>query len=204
MKKGLAALVLFIAAVPLFASGDAGERSRTIIVRDGKVLFDDSSFGGKRGFIGVSTADMSEDLREYFGASRDAGVLVSSLTDNGPAAKAGLRVGDVIVSINGKTVDSPWDVAAGVRDKKSGDSVRLEVIRGKSKQTIVVTADERDAPEFMRGFDLGHLDREIVLPRINAGEWRASVATPELEALRERIRDLELRLRDLQKKLDNK
>jgi len=203
MKKLFAAIVVLIVAVPMF--GDASERSsRTIIVRDGKVVFDDSNPGGKRGFIGVSTAEMSEDLREYFGASRDSGVLVSSLSDNGPAAKAGLRVGDVIVSINGKSVDSPWDVAANVRDKKAGDAVRLEVIRGKSKQTIVISADEREMPEMSHAFDLGRLDREIVLPRINASEWRASIATPELEQLRERIHELEQRLRELQKKIDNK
>ena len=201
VKKVFATLVLLIAAVPLFAAGDAPEGRRTVIVRDGKVIFDESSPGVKRGFLGVSTTGISEDLREFFGAPREAGVLVSSVVENGPAAKAGVHVGDIITAINGKTVDDVLDLVLAMREKKNGDSVRVDVIRGKTKQTIVATVEEREAPDTsLRAFDL-RLDRDRLLPR---GEWRATVTTPELETLRDRIHDLEIRLKELQKKLDNK
>src|SRR3954449_6982705 len=92
MRKTLFTLVvLLVAATSAFAFDDPGRR--TIVVRDGNVLFDDFDFPGKGAFIGVSVVDLTPELREFFGASKDSGVLVSSVADKGPAAKAGVRVG---------------------------------------------------------------------------------------------------------------
>src|SRR5204863_4895709 len=101
-------VVLLVAATSAFAFDDPGRR--TIVVRDGNVLFDDFDFPGKGAFIGVSVVDLTPELREFFGASKDSGVLVSSVADHGPAAKAGVRVGDVITSVDGKAVASLRDL----------------------------------------------------------------------------------------------
>ena len=197
MKKLFTLFLFLIAATTLFA----GETERRVVViRDGNVMVDDGVPGGKRGFIGVSMANISPELREFFGAPKDSGVLVGSVSDNGPAAKAGLRVGDIITSINGKPVAGSWDMYSAMADKHAGDSIRLDIVRGKSKQTIVATAEERDVPEMIHAFDLGRLERD--LKPLKGIEWHAGVASPDYEALRARIRELEIRLRELQKRLD--
>jgi membrane-associated protease RseP (regulator of RpoE activity) len=202
-RLSILCLVLF-AAVPLFAAqgdGDEGGERRTIIVRDGKVIVDDGEpFGAKRAYLGVAMVDLTPELREFFGAPKDAGVLVSSLTENGPATKAGLRVGDVITAVNGKPVENMFEVVSAMRDKHAGDAIRIDTIRGKAKQSIVATAEERDLSDRFREFKLPTMEnmKGTVLPR---GEWKAFVNSPDTDDLRARIRELENRLQDLEKKL---
>lgn len=202
-RLSILCLVLF-AAVPLFAvqaDGEEGGERHTIVVRDGKVLIDESEpFGVKRAYLGVAMVDLTPELREFFGAPKDAGVLVSSLTDNGPASKAGLRVGDVITAVNGKPVESMFEVVSAMRDKHAGDAIRIDTIRGKAKQSIVATAEERDLSDRVRQFKLPMLEgvKGTLLPR---GEWKAFVNSPDTDELRAHIRELENRLQELEKKL---
>lgn len=199
-KKLSIAFVLLIAATSVFA-GDPDRR--TVIIRDGQVLIDDGLPVGPRAFLGVSTMQLTPELRDYFGAPKDTGVLVSSLADNGPAEKAGIHVGDVIVGVNGKNVGGTWELSRAMHDLKKGDSIRVEVIRGKARQTIVATADERELPEMVRALNLANLGRD--LGSLGSTEWKARIASPEdVDALRARIRDLESRMRELQKRLDSK
>jgi C-terminal processing protease CtpA/Prc len=199
LKKLFVLFLFVIAATTLFA-GEPEAQRRVVIIRDGNVLVDEGMPGGRRGYVGVSMSNMTSDLREFFGAPKDAGVLVTSVADDGPAAKAGVRVGDVITAINGKPVKGSWDMYASMADKHAGDSIRFDIVRGKAKQTIVATAEERDVPELKRAFDLGRLEHD--LEPLNGAQWRASVAVPDIEALKARIRELEIRLRELQKRLD--
>jgi len=197
LKKLFTLFVLLTAATAMFA----GEpERRVVVIRDGKVLVDEGfAGGGRRGYVGISMTNLTPELREFFGASKDAGVLIGSVADNSPADKAGLRVGDVVTAINGKEVKGSWDVYSAMADKRSGDSIRFEVLRGKAKQTIVATAEERDLPQMMRAFDLGELERNL---KPLTREWRYDVATPDIDGLRARIRELEIKLRELQKRLD--
>src|SRR5678816_1283640 len=55
--------------------------------------------GGSRGRLGVFAENMTEELRGYFGAPKDSGVLVSRVAPDSPSAKAGLKVGDVITQV---------------------------------------------------------------------------------------------------------
>jgi hypothetical protein len=107
-------------ATAAFADGP-GVR-RTIIVKDGKVVtdnvegVDDELPGGKRAYLGVSLTDISPELREHFGATKENGVLVESVEDGSPADKAGLQVGDVIISVEGKDVHWSGDSRRAIRD----------------------------------------------------------------------------------------
>ena len=91
--------------------------------------------------IGVSTMSLTKQLADYFGIADGKGALVTSVTDDGPAAKAGVKAGDVITAIDGEAVDSPGDISRVINRKKEGD-VTLTIIRNKSQQTIRVTPRE--------------------------------------------------------------
>ena len=112
--------------------------------------------------IGVSTMTLNKQLADYFGVSGGKGVLVTAVTEDGPAAKAGVKAGDVITAIDGEAVDSPGDISRVVGRRKDG-AVTLTVIRNKSQQTIQVTPTEGR----FSGSDIRpQMGRRIVIPRI--------------------------------------
>jgi PDZ domain-containing secreted protein len=113
--------------------------------------------------IGVSTMQLNKQLADYFGITGGKGVLVTSVTEDGPAAKAGVKAGDVITAIDGEAVDSPGDISRAIGRKKEG-SVTLTVIRNKSQQTIQVTPNEGG---FSRRPGQPQIGRRIVIPRIH-------------------------------------
>src|SRR5215217_1940909 len=88
----------------------------------------DLTFIGNSRRIGVSTMELTKQLADYFGITEGKGVLVTSVTDDGPAAKAGLKAGDVITAVDGEAIDSPGDISRAINRKKEGD-VTLTVIR---------------------------------------------------------------------------
>ncbi len=91
-----------------------------------------------RGRLGVSIESLSPQLAEYFGA-KDGGVLVSSVTENSSAKKAGLKAGDVITSVNGTHVR---DSEALVRElSKAGGEVTLGLVRDKKETTVKATLE---------------------------------------------------------------
>ena len=159
-------------------------------------------FAGKRVFIGAGLTTLTPELREFFGAPREAGVLVGSLTDNGPASKAGVRIGDVITAVDGTQVAGSMELSHAMKGKNAGDAVRLDIIRNKKAQTVTVNVEERDVRELRRATTLPMLGRELT--QLDGPEWRALLATPDSEDLRAQIRALEKRLQDLEKKLQQK
>jgi len=100
--------------------------------------------------IGVSVSPLTKQLGEYFGV-REGGVLVNTVRENSPAAKAGLKAGDVITEIDGKPVKGDFDLVRALGEKKEGE-VTLTIIRDRNRQTI------RVAPEAVKGgsFDFPH------------------------------------------------
>lgn len=209
MKIRLLTIVtLLLTTTALFADGPS---KRTVIIKDGKVIsstgegpefleFDGELFGGgKRAYLGVSLVDLTDELREHFGAPKDAGLLVSSVEDGSPAEKAGIRVGDIIVGIDGKDVESSGDLRRGLREKKEGDTVRVEVLRGKARQTLVTSVVEREGRRifFPDGDTFQGLGRAF-----NGPEWKARIETlGDCASLQTRIKELESRLKDLERKL---
>lgn len=113
--------------------------------------------------IGVSTMQLNQQLAEYFGIAGGKGVLVTAVTADSPAAKAGVKAGDVITAIDGEAVDSPGDLARAINRKKDG-AVTLTVIRNKSQQTFQVTPAEGGS--LSGSGDMPEIGRRIVIPRI--------------------------------------
>ena len=100
--------------------------------------------GGKvhRGQLGVSIQPMTPELASKFGLSDFQGVLVNSVIPNGPAAKAGLRQGDVIVDFNGAAVTDGNTLRNHVASTAPGTKVNLGIFRDHQKQQIQVTLGE--------------------------------------------------------------
>jgi serine protease Do len=125
---------------------------------DGNFVF---SFGGNRR-IGVSTDTLTKQLADYFGA-KDGGVLITSVTDNSPAAKAGLKAGDVITAIDGEKVDSSGDVSRVINKKQEGE-VSLTILRDHNTRTVTLTPEKREQPTIVRPGTMG--TRRVVIPSI--------------------------------------
>jgi membrane-associated protease RseP (regulator of RpoE activity) len=68
-----------------------------------------------RGYLGVQLVELTPELREHYGATAEHGVLVGKVEPGSPAEAAGLRVGDVIVALDGESIDGSWDVRHHVR-----------------------------------------------------------------------------------------
>jgi serine protease Do len=100
--------------------------------------------GGKvsRGWLGVVIQEVNADLAESFGLDRPRGALVAELMEDGPAAKSGLMVSDVILKFDGKAVESSSDLPRMVGMTKPGSRVPLEVWRKGRLQNVVVTLGE--------------------------------------------------------------
>ena len=185
---------LITLAIALISTAALAQDTRRILIEDWS--------GGKRVFIGAGLTTLTPELREFFGAPKDAGVLVGSLTENGPAARAGVRIGDVITTVDGTQVSGAMELSRAMKGKQAGDAVRLDLIRNKKSQSVTVNVEERDVREFRRAFTLPDMGKE--LGRLDAPEWHALMATPDTEDLRAQIKDLEKRLQDLEKKLQQK
>ena len=104
--------------------------------------------GEKRKYIGVYLEEINKELLEYFGIKEGNGLLVNRLTNDGPAEKAGLKVGDVIVRVDGKKVETVGGLSELIQDKKKGDKVKIDLIRDKKPMSVEVEIEEEENPSF--------------------------------------------------------
>ena len=93
----------------------------------------------RRGWLGVRLQQMSSDLAEGLGLPTVSGALIAEVTANGPAAKGGLRNGDLITNFDGKPVADMRSLTRTVADTAIGKTVNVDVLRSGKKQTLHVT-----------------------------------------------------------------
>lgn len=177
----------------------------------GKIVFEGSDKGG---YLGISTIDLTPELRVHFGATSDAGVMVSKVFKGSPAEKAGLKVGDIITRIDGKSVSSWMGLLGDMRNTKEGDKASLDLVRdGKSRRLTATLGDrKREIVDLSKWIIQGSGGAD--LPLLQAGElapvmgrMRELIVSPEGEknlvfVKSERERQLEKRLDELEKRLD--
>jgi len=97
-----------------------------------------------RGWLGVSIQDVTPALRETLGlADTVKGALVGEVMSDTPAGKAGIKVGDVVVGMDGRAVSDANDLRNRVAAVRPGKNVRLELLRDGDEQTVTVTVGER-------------------------------------------------------------
>lgn len=123
-------------------------------------------FTGRR--IGVSTTQLTKQLADYFGVAGGHGLLITTVAENSPASRAGLKAGDVIVEADGEKVESSGDLSRVINRKTEG-VVTLRVIRDRNPMTLTVTPEKREtgaitiSPELLE-IETGEL--EIKLPSV--------------------------------------
>lgn len=96
-------------------------------------------------YLGVGTQTVTSDLAQQFGLSRTSGILVAEVTAGGPAEKAGIQQGDIILKVDDKDMAVSSDLLVAIRDKNPGDTVQLTFDRDGTETTVTATLDERPA-----------------------------------------------------------
>src|SRR5215218_6430110 len=218
-------LALGLAVLTGAARADNGEEKKVekrrivVVDKDGKrQVFEGDGPMMRRGYLGVGLTELTPELRTHFGAPDDAGAMVGKVEAGSPADKAGIKVGDILTSVDGKDIQSTWDVMAKVRRLDEGQQVPVEIWRNGKAQNVTVTIVEKERPEF----DMGPLffkdkEGEGTLLRLNRGELlkglperiegpngprvRRLTSPREIE-LEKKLKELEKRLDELQRKLE--
>ncbi len=125
-------------AIPI----DVALQVKDEILHNGKVT---------RGRMGVAIQDLNQSLAESFGLKSPAGALVSSVQHGSPAEKAGIKPGDVILSLNGVKVESSTDLPPRVADLKPGSKAVLGIWRNGAERDITVKVGEFQENTAMTG-----------------------------------------------------
>jgi serine protease Do len=148
-------------AIPIDVALDVSNQLK----KDGKV---------NRGWLGVVIQEVNKDLAESFGLEKPAGALVAQILPEGPAAKAGLQVGDVILSMNGQPIDMSADLPHLVGGLKADAKASLEVVREGKRRTVevVVGAMPSDDPQ-LSGDAQGSADTDSNRLGVTVGDLTA-------------------------------
>ena len=102
--------------------------------------------GGEGRTLGIGVTPLTKQLAEHFGV--DGGVMIGEVVENSPAAKAGLKAGDIVVEANGKAVNDQKELVRLVNEKKDGD-VTLTIVRDGKRQTKSVTPEASKDSSFL-------------------------------------------------------
>ncbi len=130
-------------------------------------------------WIGVSVTPLEPALRAQLQIPANQGLIATSVMDDSPAAKAGLKVNDILLSINGKGLLEQTELATLVQ--KNGEKpIVVEIVREGSRQTIVVTPERRKSPHLLTARVQQAGNWNVVYPGAvvqgNTGGW---IAFPE-------------------------
>ena len=158
-------------------------------------------------WMGVSTEELTDQLRAYFHVPEDAGILISEVAENSPAEECGLQAGDIIISINKKEISDYYDLIKILDRYDPEDEIEISIIRDRQQKAIkMILGKQEGRIRYHYGFSPHKFDFdvpeieieipefEIELPEINKEEFRE---------LHEQIREeLEINKESLEKEME--
>lgn len=132
-RRALIGILIVLGSVDIAAAAPPGAPPAR---RDMEVVITTSP-----GRLGVTAIQISPELRTHLGAAADRGVLVDAVRPNGPAARAGLQVGDVVIDVDAAPIRDANDVAEALADRKKGDVATIVVIRNAQELSLTAKLD---------------------------------------------------------------
>lgn len=169
------------------------ERNSEDMRRNGLEMFRAENFGdnftlihgaaGRR--IGITTQALTDQLANYFGVAGRDGLLVTSVAENSPASKGGLRAGDVVTEADGTRLKNASELSRALNRRDEGE-VSLTVVRDKKTRTIKVTPDRtQNNPTFFTPRGVGAATPMILTaPRVQLAPRPSIPALPAMPRIR--------------------
>ena len=181
---GTIALLLLAGSTSLRAAPDEGHLQ--LRIKSGKVV----AVNGEplpHVKIGFSPLELTPELRDFFSVPADRGLLVQALEAGGPAAGAGLRVGDIVTAVDGTPLKYAWSLSDVLLTHEGGDLVKVDLIRDRQPRTLTIMLADRPLPSQ----DLG-MSTPATHVLDTDGELRQKLAL-----LQQRLREVEAELLQL-------
>jgi S1-C subfamily serine protease len=123
--------------------GEAQNVGFAIPISQAKPIIEQLAQGKQPAYLGVYTTDAGSSAAQQLGVDATSGAVVTRVSNNAPADKAGIKVGDVIVELGGQKVTSSADLGNVVRRHKPDEDVPVVVIRDGQRKTVTATLAER-------------------------------------------------------------
>jgi serine protease Do len=151
-------LVTSLAVGMVVASGDTGQKEKDkekekteakeksknwVVAGDGTQVFSLPLLAGEGGYLGVFLDEVTADRVKELSLREERGAVIMKVIEGSPAEKAGLKENDVIVSYNGRRIDSVREFQRLLGETPADRNVSIEVIRGGGNQTINATLSKR-------------------------------------------------------------
>lgn len=115
------------------------------------------------GWLGVTIQDVNRELAESLGLPEPRGAIISSVTPDGPAAKGGLRGGDMVLSVDGESVRDASDLTRKVGSLRAGMTARVVIVRSGQRRELPVLIGERPSERQLRA-EAGQEEPDDVAP----------------------------------------
>jgi serine protease Do len=192
---------------PAIITGYAGENAedlaKAVLDARGPALQLYKQSYSTRGRLGMALARLNGDLARYFDVRADEGVLILEVEEDSPAAKAGIRGGDILASVNGTAVSDVNGVMDALSSLEPGDTASVGVIRKGTKETFDVVLGKDQA---WYQISTAPFERDkAAMEKLNqymiqkSGDEAAKLKE-EMKALKERLKEMEQRLSELEKR----
>ncbi|MDQ3140342.1 MAG: Do family serine endopeptidase [Pseudomonadota bacterium] len=118
----------------------------------------------QRGYIGVSLQPLDDGVAEALGIEKNRGELIRAVTDGGPAARAGIQQGDVVITVNGRPVTPDESLSYIVASLPIGSRVPIELIRGGQRRTVTLAVAARPTEEELARISGVEEEQEVTEP----------------------------------------
>ena len=144
-----------------------------------------------RGWLGVGIQDLTPELAEYYKLDRKDGVLVTHVFEGDPADRGGIKVNDIIIAVNGESVNSSRDLSRKIAGLGVGKKTSITVLRDGKERTITIETAKREDQEMVArqepqssdklGLRVRNLDAEMA-SRLGYAEGEKGVLVVEVQS----------------------